>query len=473
MFLLAMLPMALFAFHNTAFVVVNHEHCEEMYNSAFANKLVVIPNSCHPDRKRLNNLKINFRTWLVPDDETQISRRPNFCFTPLVHVFPDKCQFNNSAYSTHFVMSHDYLTRPLVPIYRYLGERYVGAKNNVPRRWIRLMTTVPASNFLKAIHVQVFPEEFTEYPIARNTMFHYIWSETRTNDTFPDSGITNMIDNSVKNICGVHANNTIIVWVASDALEAVDYFNNIKGRIRDNRNNIHYARNFIDYSPINIDDCNLTVKIIDIDKDDIGTPFEGKLRQFWDNHRGNLSFYAHFSDLYRTVVMYKYGGWYLDTDVIVQRPVMHTKALIAGERQGVINSPMYFPTPRHQILQDIALKIIANVDNYNTYDWYGFMIVPLLEVVSNQTDESNYLILMIYATLALWLPDIRFNYFANVFSTNLKDYFDNHKYAMTHWAGMISRYEHLCAPNQFNRAFFGSFLHQTYACLATQETANQ
>ena len=58
----------------------------------------------------------------------------------------------------------------------------------------------------------------------------------------------------------------------------------------------------------------------------------------WDQRRrrGNLNwlqhsgfFYSHLSDFFRTAVTWKYGGWYLDYDVVVLKPLDKLKNVIA------------------------------------------------------------------------------------------------------------------------------------------------
>lgn len=445
-------------------IVVDPQHCDSMYDPGLSGHFIVISNSCNPVRKKLTDLNISHQIWLVPDEETDFSKHPQMCLNPRLPFYYIACRFENKMSSIFLTHAFSYLQSDLVTLYHYQSNGYVTHKLTIPRSAITPWDHFPAENSALTEHTHISANDFAEYPLAEDTIFHMIWTKTQTQGTFNDSGLTSIIDNSIKNICGVDRNNTIMIWVSQDEAAARDFFSTVKERVRNNHNNVQRTRNFIGWSPSNIDDCRIVIQTIDLDTDDMDTPFAGKLRQFWNKHSRKRSFYAHFSDLYRTIILFKYGGWYIDTDVLVLRPVMSDKAIIAGERSIVINAPMFFPRPGHPLLTRLSTEMIRNIEFYNTNDWHGFMIMPLYRAIKEQTDESDFVVLETYATLLYWHPIFAFDYTQKQVSPASEEFFRNGIFPMMHWAGLAGRYEHLCMKMSYNKALLNTVLGPHYDC---------
>ena len=64
-----------------------------------------------------------------------------------------------------------------------------------------------------------------------------------------------------------------------------------------------------------------------------GTPAEGWLRDV-DHHREGKYFYSHVTDIFRFATLHRYGGIYLDTDVIVMRSMEGLENCVGAELAG-------------------------------------------------------------------------------------------------------------------------------------------
>lgn len=102
---------------------------------------------------------------------------------------------------------------------------------------------------------------------------------------------------------------------------------------------------------------------------DIYEHIDAKLTKYENNgQETDLHRKAHFSDLFRLLVLYKYGGMYTDIDSIWVngKSLLGTNFLVVNEKSQIMNGCMGFSQPRHPLLKYIINDIKRT---YNPHDW--------------------------------------------------------------------------------------------------------
>jgi lactosylceramide 4-alpha-galactosyltransferase len=87
--------------------------------------------------------------------------------------------------------------------------------------------------------------------------------------------------------------------------------------------------------------------------------------------RKSKYFLEHTSDVYRLILLWKYGGTYLDTDIIVRRPiaVLGENFVCAESKFAVSNAVINFNSNRGY---RFVLKMIEDqISNFNGSSWGG------------------------------------------------------------------------------------------------------
>jgi len=107
-----------------------------------------------------------------------------------------------------------------------------------------------------------------------------------------------------------------------------------------------------------------------------GTPAEGWLREV-ERHREGKYFYSHVTDIFRFATLYRYGGIYLDTDVIVMRDMGHLENCVGAELAGehgeakILNGAiMAFPKRGSRFLWDCMAEFNATYRG-DLWGWNG------------------------------------------------------------------------------------------------------
>ncbi|CAG0915857.1 unnamed protein product [Notodromas monacha] len=75
---------------------------------------------------------------------------------------------------------------------------------------------------------------------------------------------------------------------------------------------------------------------------------------------------VHMSDILRYVTMFKYGGLYLDTDVVVMKPMDELVNAVGLEGTGVINNAV-LAFEKHHLFMEACLKELS--EKYDPYNW--------------------------------------------------------------------------------------------------------
>ncbi|XP_058072078.1 uncharacterized protein At4g19900 [Magnolia sinica] len=104
----------------------------------------------------------------------------------------------------------------------------------------------------------------------------------------------------------------------------------------------------------------------------------------WHEWRKIPLYYIHYSELVRLAALYKYGGVYLDSDVIVLKPLRSLKNLIATEEQLAASSTLNGAVMAFEKYSPFIMECLKEF--YSTYDdtrlrWNG---ADLLTRVSNR-----------------------------------------------------------------------------------------
>ena len=100
-----------------------------------------------------------------------------------------------------------------------------------------------------------------------------------------------------------------------------------------------------------------------------GTPLEAWISANLEWVSSGRFWYSHATDLFRSAVLWRFGGWYLDYDVLVLRPLVHLRNCVAwqgAQGSSLVNNAISHFTKGHAFLQHVMEHIRAN---YNSSDW--------------------------------------------------------------------------------------------------------
>lgn len=154
--------------------------------------------------------------------------------------------------------------------------------------------------------------------------------------------------------------------------------------------------------------CNIRMRHVNLDTFAVGSPVE---KLFADGALGKSSFIVeHTADVLRLLTLYKYGGTYLDTDVVVRRTLNMLQPNYLGSEgsgyvaNGVINleASGYGHEFAESCLNDLAL-------NFDGTQWAAngpFMVTRNLRKFCNVTDVSQMNRQQCGGQLTVYPPDV-------------------------------------------------------------------
>ena len=129
------------------------------------------------------------------------------------------------------------------------------------------------------------------------------------------------------------------------------------------------------------------------------TPFEGmfKTKRFLKAGEKHL-FYAHYSDILRVVLLYKYGGIYVDLDIIAMRSLdLAPQYLVRTGHGGVANGMMKFRKTSFMLL-----RYVANVWTDYAPEHYSRLFYVLCETVEDHCRHMQTPIKGKYHNFQVW-----------------------------------------------------------------------
>ena len=105
------------------------------------------------------------------------------------------------------------------------------------------------------------------------------------------------------------------------------------------------------------DECGVDVLRFDPRSFFEGTPLQGWIAARLDWLRDGQFWYSHSSDLFRLAALWRFGGWYLDTDVIILRPLSPLRNCLAWQGNSLpgygpmVNNAVSHFDARHPLLE--------------------------------------------------------------------------------------------------------------------------
>ncbi|GMH54821.1 hypothetical protein TrRE_jg9100 [Triparma retinervis] len=84
------------------------------------------------------------------------------------------------------------------------------------------------------------------------------------------------------------------------------------------------------------------------------------------NAKGRPFYYSHFTDFYRMLLLYLYGGTYLDADIVLRTDVTYLDNVLAREDENYLNGA-YLSFDAHHSFVKYCLETIPEV--YDPYIW--------------------------------------------------------------------------------------------------------
>jgi len=91
-----------------------------------------------------------------------------------------------------------------------------------------------------------------------------------------------------------------------------------------------------------------------------GTPLQGWLEHRLDEFRRGEYWFSHLTDIFRLTALWTYGGWYMDTDTVILRPIMHLRNVFGlQDTEDRINNAVCHFERRHPFLEH-AMRYLIN-----------------------------------------------------------------------------------------------------------------
>eukprot|EP00968_Pinguiococcus_pyrenoidosus_P026312 scaffold7068_cov301-Pinguiococcus_pyrenoidosus.AAC.7 len=100
----------------------------------------------------------------------------------------------------------------------------------------------------------------------------------------------------------------------------------------------------------------------------VGSPLESWLSKNLKDLRKGQYWYSHATDLFRTVALWRFGGWYLDTDVLVLKPLGGFSNTVAweGPNRPLVNNAVSVFARQSLLMREIMHHITIA---YKKKDW--------------------------------------------------------------------------------------------------------
>lgn len=449
-------------------IVVNSDACASMYHTALSGAVILVPARCEPNASMLAANNVSFRVWNTHSRNYTL-QNIDWCIDQREFTYLVRCSFVNNATILNVAWAADYLrviqtSSPLTIHHIHQDAHLLGA-STVASQSVALYDVLPILNPSFPHYIPLWAEEVAHLPTAENTTFHYIWSTTTASAVSPNDLISNIIDNSIKNICAGSESNSVILWVLENYTQFADIVMSVKDRVRRNVHGIQTAMNYVSVAPItSIDHCNITVRVIDLDAEAVGTPYEGILRRFYNDHRFDRLFFAHFTDLFRLVVLYKYAGWYIDTDALVLRPVMHDRLLLSGEAFYIVNSPIYTPTPKHPFIELLMEKHLPQIRSYDSDCWGCFSMKPFFNAASTWFARGDFAVTESDAMYFQRSPAIRTAYVLCMGSPRIAETARRFRSPIMHLCPLNCKNTNICKKRGLAKALVVDLLGQNVRC---------
>ncbi|GMI02239.1 hypothetical protein TrST_g14285 [Triparma strigata] len=102
--------------------------------------------------------------------------------------------------------------------------------------------------------------------------------------------------------------------------------------------------------------------------------------------KGRPFFYSHFTDFYRMLLLYLYGGTYLDADIVLRTDVTYLDNVLAREDEKYLNGAYLSFDARHNFLK-YCLEMIPEV--YDPYIW-GIIGPHLVTKANNHFEATSH-----------------------------------------------------------------------------------
>lgn len=463
-------------------VLISPDACDNMYSHAFFGKHIIIPAKCSPNFQTLQNLNISYSVWASHSLSYTLDNL-DFCMQQENRIELENCVFANDISFLKLLWSSDYLRRRsdgsvsrFVRLYAMGADRKISYSTLVLRSSVTLYSALPLLNPALGRYYNYWLDDFRRLPTAANTTFHYIWTRSRNQMLFSQTGLSNVVANSIKNICGTETNNSVIVWYLSADSDFMNFFETIKDRIRANVNNIQESINYLNQPAssdpreisrrvTNIDRCNITLRKINVTEQAEGTPYGGVLETFVKQNSDSYLFFTHFTDLFRLCLLYRYGGWYLDTDILVMRPVMHDKMIISAESYYLVSSPIYVPRARHPCVEIAIADQLTKLQNYRRYCWGCVIMNVFYDLADLMHVRDDFIISESMAMYPQQTRSIRASYVGNLYDRRITDVFREAQSPIMHLTPMRGRYSAICHKDTTNEILFNDYLEQNIECV--------
>ena len=189
---------------------------------------------------------------------------------------------------------------------------------------------------LKAIDPKTIETKDNEKPLQ----FHLVWTKGFADVPSFVPGMT------IESLCLHHPNAVINFYVSNNHTSA-------------------FVENDIPELMRQYGSC--TVRILEFNVNNFfkDTPIFNWLRTNIQRMSSGKHWYSHQSDLFRLAVLWKYGGWYVDTDFIINRPLDGLKNCLARESKKddhSLNNAISHFDPGHPLLARTMRHIQLNYD---------------------------------------------------------------------------------------------------------------
>lgn len=92
------------------------------------------------------------------------------------------------------------------------------------------------------------------------------------------------------------------------------------------------------------------------------TPLQNWFASHREEFEGGPYFYSHLTDLFRLTALWKYGGFYLDTDFIIMQPIAHMRNSLVRETRQHINNAFSVFDAAHPFLEHTFRTVVHTYD---------------------------------------------------------------------------------------------------------------
>jgi len=112
--------------------------------------------------------------------------------------------------------------------------------------------------------------------------------------------------------------------------------------------------------------CQIDLHDFDLLKVSEGTPLHSFLLSRWDYIANGPHFFSHRTDFFRTIALWKFGGWYIDHDVIFTSRLGRLQNVVHRQGFGLLNNAISHFVQHHPFLESLMAFLRAS---YSARDW--------------------------------------------------------------------------------------------------------